>query len=335
MAARVTTFQAGVTVATGARRRHSFLVPLEDRPCPTRRGPWLGRILQLACVVQLALLAVFATTVVTGVWQLATAPIAVLIVVGAGRLMFAEFRNRRSLTSWDPFDIERHPNADRFFDGLCGRYGISDIQLVQRPAGDREGDVGIAAATRVGRTPYIILNPAALAWAGDDSLYLQKVLSHELTHLLRDHPTVRPALTRLTLMAPSTVLLAGLAAVVAAGSPSSGANVLAAVTVGFGLTITFGWRPRVFRPFTTWLRKRYEAEAERGTVGLCGPANTVLLAVQSVASDINRSIEGGFDRPAEGTYFSDADFLFEATGDPQWQDPASDAWAYIRDRFLT
>ncbi|MEX2422463.1 MAG: M48 family metalloprotease, partial [Acidimicrobiia bacterium] len=268
-----------------------------------RRGPGVARILQLACGLQLALIAVLTATVVSGVWQLAAIPTAVLFAFGAGQVKLGHFRNRRFRTSWEPFDVARHPNTARFFNGLCDRYGISNIKLVQGATTISDSEVGIAAVTMVGRTPHIILNPAALAWAGDDSLYLQKVLSHELTHVLRDHPTVRPACTRLILTAPLTVFTAGLAAWVASGAPSTGTTWLAGATTAFSLGVTAGWQPKVFRPFVSWLRKRFEAEAERGTVGLCGPANTVLVAVQSVASDVNPSIEGGFDRPAGGAYF--------------------------------
>jgi hypothetical protein len=291
-------------------------------------------MLQLACGFQLALMAGLVITVVSGDWQLPPLPVAILFAFGAGQTKFAHFRNRRFRSSWEPFDVDRHPNAVRFFDGLCSRYGISNIQLVQRTRRGGEED-RIAAATIVGRTPYIIVNPAAVAWAGEDSLYLQRVLGHELTHILRGHPTVRPAFTQLVLMAPATALTAALAAFVASGAPSMWTTVLACAMAAFSLAVTAGRQPRIYRPFLSWLRMRCEAEAERGTVGLCGPANTVLVAVQSVASDVVPSIEGGFDRPAGGAYFSDADFLFEATGDRQWQDPSSDAWAYIRDRFLT
>lgn len=334
MGARVTTIQSALA-ATDSHRRPTFLVPVAERPCPTPRGPWLGRILQLACGLQLALIALSATSILAGGWQEEAVSTALLFAVGSGQVKLANFGNRRFRTAWEPFDIERHPNTAQFFHRLCDRYGITDIELVQRAVVRSDSEVGVAATTRVGRTPYIILNPSALAWAGDDSLYLQKVLSHEFTHVLRDHPTVRPALTRLVLTAPSTVLAAGLAAVVLSGTASPHTPVLAIAAIVSGLSVALGWQPRVFRPFLFWLRKRYEAEAERGTVGLCGPANTVLVAVQSVASDVNPSIEGAFDRPAGGAYFSDADFLFEATGDPRWQDPTSDAWAYVRARFLT
>lgn len=331
----MTSSQADVTAAApGPQCRPAFLVPVEDRPSPKRRGSGLAWMLQLACGLQLAVMAAFAVTVISGAWQLPAVPALTLFAFGAGQTKLTHFRNRRFRTSWEPFDIDRHPNTARFFDGLCDRYGISNIRLVQRSRHVGDSEVGIAAVTIVGQTPYIILNPVALAWAGDDSLYLRKVLSHELTHVLRGHPTVRPAFTQLMLTAPATVLTAGLAVFVTSGSPGTWTTLLGCAMAAFGLAVTGGWQPRMYRPFLSWLRMRCEAEAERGTVGLCGPANTVLVAVQSVASDINPSIEGGFDRPAGGAYFSDADFLFEATGDRRWQDPTSDAWAYVRDRFL-
>ncbi len=331
----MTAIQPAVTASPAvAHLRPAFLVPVEDRPSPKRRGPGLARMLQLACGFQLAVMAVLVVFVVSGVWQLPAVLAAIFFAFGAAQTKLAHFRNRRFRTSWELFDLERRPNAARFFDGLCDRYGIGNVKLVQRTG--RVGEAGgIAAATIVGRTPYIILNPAALAWAGDDSLYLQKVLSHELTHVLRAHPTVRPAFTQLMVTAPSTVLTACLAFVVVSGAPRTWTTLLACATSAFSLAVTVGWRPKVYTGFLTWLRMRCEAEAERGTIGLCGPANTVLVAVQSVASDLNPSIRGGFDRPGGGAYFSDADFLFEATGDRQWQDPTSPAWAHIRDRFLT
>lgn len=337
----VTTFGDGGAVPSDTQRdegraQRPYLRLRSDYPTPKRLPRSVGHLL----IVVLGLAAAGATLLTQiSLGYLSPMIWALSLVVGAV-LSFGAYVDIAGPNPAiaDPFPSERHPEVTVLVSSWAARYAV-DVDLYQRRGSKKSrttDGVESSVAASAGRSKdryYIVVSDDAMAWAPDDSDSLAALLAHEMTHIIRDHPTVNVLAWRLLASLPGLVALSMTAHLAQSGPLPGTVSAACFVALAYVSSTLSGRQIRMLSPLKSRFVAARERVAERGSIGLLGPRRALLAALCSAAASTTRDVP--FMRPGEpgAGYFSDADTLAEATGYENWRDPDDEAWAWAWSRL--